>query len=195
MAEALFLALAFAASVSGMGFLALAMPPHWEQVSAPRPFPAGKARSVRVLGAVALALSLVLCFVADHPSMAPLVWVMSLAASALVVAFTLVMGASQGVITIVRGAVPLALFGATGYGAVLGVIATPILVVNAASPTVFAWIVDRWGWGAARLSLLVSASAAWLAMELMSRWYERRRAPVVVAAGRAPARSSERPSR
>ncbi len=32
----------------------------------------------------------------------------------LVVAFTLIMGASQGVITIVRGAVPLALFGATG---------------------------------------------------------------------------------
>ena len=36
------------------------------------------------------------------------------------VVFTLVLGASQGVITIVRGAVPLALFGAKGYGAVLG---------------------------------------------------------------------------
>ena len=88
------------------------------------------------------------------------------------------MGASQGVITIVRGAVPLALFGAKGYGAVLGVIATPVLVVNAASPTVFAWIVDRWGWGTGRVSLLVGCSAAWLAMELMSRWYERRRAAV-----------------
>jgi hypothetical protein len=94
----------------------------------------------------------------------------------LVVAFTLIMGASQGVITIVRGAVPLALFGARGYGAVLGVIATPILVVNAASPTAFAWIVDRWGWDAARASLLVSCSAAWLAMEIMARWYERGRA-------------------
>ena len=29
-----------------------------------------------------------------------------------------IMGASQGVITIVRGSVPLALFGARGYGAV-----------------------------------------------------------------------------
>ena len=94
----------------------------------------------------------------------------------LVVAFTLIMGASQGVITIVRGAVPLALFGVKGYGAVLGLIATPVLVVNAASPTVFAWIVDRWGWGMGRLSLLVGCSAAWLAMELMSRWYERQRA-------------------
>jgi MFS family permease len=93
----------------------------------------------------------------------------------LVVAFTLLMGASQGVITIVRGAVPLALFGPHGYGAVLGVIATPILIVNSASPTVFAWIVDRWGWGAARVSLLVSCSASWLAMECMAWWYERGR--------------------
>ena len=96
----------------------------------------------------------------------------------LVVTFTLLMGASQGVITIVRGAVPLALFGAQGYGAVLGVIATPVLVVNAAAPTVFAWIVDRWGWEVGRVALLVGCSAAWLAMELMSRWYERRRATV-----------------
>ena len=103
----------------------------------------------------------------------------------LIVAFTLLMGASQGVITIVRGAVPLVLFGAKGYGAVLGVIATPILIVNAASPTVFAWIVDRWGWATGRVSLLVGCSAAWLAMELMSRWYERRRA---VAVGTDPAR-------
>ena len=99
----------------------------------------------------------------------------------LVVAFTLLMGASQGVITIVRGAVPLALFGARGYGAVLGVIATPVLVVNAASPTAFAWIVDRWGWGAARVALLVGCSAAWLAMEVMSRWYERGRATAAPA--------------
>jgi hypothetical protein len=77
----------------------------------------------------------------------------------LVVAFTLLMGASQGVITIVRGAVPLALFGVKGYGAVLGLIATPVLVVNAASPTIFAWIVDRWGWGPGRVSLLVGCSS------------------------------------
>ena len=96
----------------------------------------------------------------------------------MVVAFTLIMGASQGVITIVRGAVPLALFGATGYGAVLGVIAMPVLIVNSASPTMFAWIVDHWGWGTGRVVLLAGASASWLAMELMSRWYERRREAV-----------------
>ena len=110
----------------------------------------------------------------------------------MVVAFTLLMGASQGVITIVRGAVPLALFGVKGYGAVLGAIATPVLVVNAASPTAFAWIVDRWGWGTARVLLLVGCSAAWLAMELMSRWYERQRGAV---AGGAPDRTAPEKTR
>jgi len=109
----------------------------------------------------------------------------------MVVAFTLLMGASQGVITIVRGAVPLVMFGAKGYGAVLGVIATPVLIVNAASPTAFAWIVDRWGWGTARISLLVGAIAAWIAMELMSAWYERGRR--TVPAGGAPGQASPAP--
>jgi MFS family permease len=100
-----------------------------------------------------------------------------------ILAFTLLMGASQGVITIVRGAVPLALFGANGYGAVLGFIATPILVVNAVSPSLFALLVDRWGWQAAQLALLACASASCLAMELMSRWYERNRGEPAAARG------------
>jgi len=95
---------------------------------------------------------------------------------AAILLFTLMMGAAQGVITIVRGALPLALFGATGYGAVLGLIATPILIVNAASPTLFALIVDGWGWQAAQLVLVAAAATSCVAMELMSRWYERNRA-------------------
>lgn len=90
-----------------------------------------------------------------------------------ILAFTLVMGAAQGVITIVRGAVPLALFGPNGYGAVLGLIATPVVVVNATAPTIFAMIVERWGWQAAELVLLTTSAASWIAIELMSRWYER----------------------
>ena len=93
-----------------------------------------------------------------------------------IVTFTLVMGAAQGVITIVRGAVPLALFGRDGYGTVLGLIATPVVIVNATAPTIFALIVDRWGWQAAELALLGLATASWIAMELMSRWYERQHA-------------------
>lgn len=92
-----------------------------------------------------------------------------------ILAFTLLMGASQGVITIVRGAMPLALFGPTGYGAVLGLLASPILVVNAVSPTAFAMIIDRWGWHTGQVTLVAISAASFLAMELMSRWYERRR--------------------
>jgi len=94
----------------------------------------------------------------------------------LLVAFTLMLGASQGVVTIVRGAVPLALFGTEGYGAVLGLIATPILLVNAFSPTVFALIVDQVGWHNAFYVLLASSILTWIAIELMSRWYEGARA-------------------
>jgi len=94
----------------------------------------------------------------------------------LLVTFTLLLGASQGVITIVRGAVPLALFGTQGYGAVLGLIATPILLVNAFSPALFALIVDQVGWQNALYALLACAILTWFAIELMSRWYEGARA-------------------
>ncbi|MDX2155518.1 MAG: MFS transporter [Hyphomicrobiaceae bacterium] len=90
---------------------------------------------------------------------------------AVLLAFTLLMGAAQGVLTIVRGAVPLALFGAKGYGAVLGLIATPVLLVSAASPTLFAALVDRWGWTVGHVVMLGSSVAAMLCMETMARWH------------------------
>ena len=87
-------------------------------------------------------------------------------------AFTLLLGASQGVITIVRGAVPLALFGTQGYGTVLGLIATPILLVNAFSPTIFAFLVDAFGWRISMYALFGSSVITLIAMEAMWRWYE-----------------------
>ncbi|MDA0276123.1 MAG: MFS transporter [Proteobacteria bacterium] len=111
----------------------------------------------------------------------PLSFLLLLAAGgnfAAILVFTLVMGASQGVVTIVRGAVPLQLFGANGYGTVLGVLATPILIVHAISPTLFALIVDRWGWGVAQAALVAASLASFIAIEVMSRWYERSRAAV-----------------
>lgn len=92
----------------------------------------------------------------------------------LLLIFTLLAGASQGVVTIVRGALPLALFGTEGYGAVLGLLATPILIVNAASPTAFALIVEQWGWTGAQTALIVTATASWIAMEFMAHWCGRR---------------------
>lgn len=82
------LAVAVAACVAGMGWLALAMPAHAQQVWGAAASPA-TVRVLRVLGAHALAVSLVLCLAVDHASMAVLVWVMALAGAALAVAFTL----------------------------------------------------------------------------------------------------------
>lgn len=71
-----------------MAWLALGMKDHWRQVRS-TPLDARTRRSLRALGAVALALAWVLCVCADHVSMASLVWVMGLSASALLVALLL----------------------------------------------------------------------------------------------------------
>jgi MFS family permease len=93
---------------------------------------------------------------------------------AMALTFTLTMGASQGIVTIVRGAVPLALFGAKGYGAVLGLIATPILLVNALSPPVYALIVDTWGPWVGEAVLLAGAVVGFLGMEATAWWFRNR---------------------
>jgi hypothetical protein len=89
MAEALALSASFFSAVCGMAWLALAMKPHWAQLQSGAPHSAAVARRLRVVGALALCASLALCFSADHASMASLVWVMTLSASALIVAMTL----------------------------------------------------------------------------------------------------------
>lgn len=75
--------------IVGMGWLALSLDAHWTQVFDSRPRRAATNGLLRVVGAAALANSLIACFWADHPSMAPLVWVMSLATSALAIAMLL----------------------------------------------------------------------------------------------------------
>ncbi len=51
-------------------------------------------------------------------------------------------GAGNGVLTIVRGTLPLKLFGPEGYGARLGALALPILVAQAAAPLIVALLLD-----------------------------------------------------
>lgn len=80
---------ALLACICGLAWLALAMEPHWRQVRGDVPISRRLAFALRVLGAAALLVSLLLCLQVDHASMASLVWVMSLAAAALIVAFTL----------------------------------------------------------------------------------------------------------
>jgi len=58
-------------------------------------------------------------------------------------AFALMFGGANGLVTITRGAVPLALFGASGYGRLMGRLAGPFLLMQAAAPLVMAFVVDR----------------------------------------------------
>ncbi|QAZ40562.1 DUF3325 domain-containing protein [Methylibium sp. Pch-M] len=89
MLDVLLRALALLCCTAGFAWLALSMERHWEQVRGAQPLPRRTVIGLRVLGGAALLGSLLLCLRVDHASMASLVWVMSLAASALVVAFTL----------------------------------------------------------------------------------------------------------
>ena len=57
-------------------------------------------------------------------------------------AFALMFGAANGLVTITRGAVPLALFGAAGYGQLMGRLAAPFLLMQAAAPLVMAFVVE-----------------------------------------------------
>jgi len=61
----------------------------------------------------------------------------------LAAAFALMFGGANGLVTITRGAVPLALFGASGYGRLIGRLAGPFLLMQAAAPLVMAFVVER----------------------------------------------------
>jgi len=58
-------------------------------------------------------------------------------------AFAVMFGMANGLITIARGAVPLALFGAAGYGHLLGRIGAAFLVMQAIAPMVLAFVAER----------------------------------------------------
>jgi MFS family permease len=58
-------------------------------------------------------------------------------------AFMVMFGMANGLITIARGTLPLALFGAAGYGALIGRIAMPFLVMQAIAPLVLAFVAEH----------------------------------------------------
>jgi hypothetical protein len=58
-------------------------------------------------------------------------------------AFAIMFGISNGLVTIARGTVPLALFGPAGYGRLIGRIAGPWLVMQSAAPLVLAFVAER----------------------------------------------------
>jgi len=76
-------------------------------------------------------------------------------------AFALMFGGANGLITITRGAVPLTLFGASGYGLLMGRLAKPFLLMQAAAPLVMAFVIERLSDGAA-----LALAAAFVAVGL-----------------------------
>jgi predicted MFS family arabinose efflux permease len=77
------------------------------------------------------------------------------------IAFAFVYGAGNGLTTITRGTLPLALFDRGTYGLVVGRLLMPSFIVSAASPIVYASVIDHLGNQAA---LILSASVALLAL-------------------------------
>ena len=71
--------------------------------------------------------------------------------------FALMFGAANGVVTIARGALPLALFGAAGYGRVVGRIARPAQICQALAPFILATIIDRWT-GQVALEIMIAVA-------------------------------------
>jgi MFS family permease len=57
--------------------------------------------------------------------------------------FAVMFGMANGLLTIARGAVPLALFGAAGYGHIVGRIGGPYLAMQAIAPFVLAFVAER----------------------------------------------------
>ncbi|MCO8146534.1 MFS transporter [Rhodovulum tesquicola] len=59
--------------------------------------------------------------------------------------FALLHGAGNGILTIAKGTLPLALFGAAGYGQRLGWLNAPARILQAAAPLIFGAALTAWG--------------------------------------------------
>lgn len=75
-------------------------------------------------------------------------------------AFAIMFGVTNGLITLARGSVPLALFGSQGYGRTIGRIAGPSLILQALAPLIIAFAIERFsdvaGLGLVAAAVLVS---------------------------------------
>ena len=59
--------------------------------------------------------------------------------------FVLLHGGGNGMLTIARGTLPLALFGAAGYGLRTGLLAAPARILQGGAPLLFGMVLDRGG--------------------------------------------------
>jgi MFS family permease len=110
-----------------------------------------------------------------HPLGAAVLAMLGPAAIAL---FALLHGAGNGLITIARGTLPLAIFGPTGYGRRTGILAAPSRVILSAAPFVFGVLLDWIG----VLAVLVSAGISLAAFASLCLLRPRTAAEPVAAA-------------
>lgn len=96
-----------------------------------------------------------------HPVAATLLAVIGAPAA---VPFTLLHGAGNGMLTIARGTLPLALFGAAGYGLRTGLLAAPARILQGGAPLLFSLVLDRGGPGYALLLSGTITGAAFVAL-------------------------------
>lgn len=89
MADQTWLFFAAIACLVGMGLLALSLENHWRQVSPSNPPNKSGKTLLRTLGYANFGVSLLFCLLADHASMAALVWVMFLAGAAFTIGMLL----------------------------------------------------------------------------------------------------------
>lgn len=98
------------------------------------------------------------CFSALPAALVAILW---LGAQAWAVAvFCILYGLSNGIITIVRGTLPQAMFGSENYGAISGALAGPALLAKASGPIIAAWVLGRGGTPALLLGVLLGVAAA-----------------------------------
>jgi MFS family permease len=83
------------------------------------------------------------------------------------IAFVLLHGAGNGMLTIARGTLPLALFGAAGYGVRTGILAAPGRILQGGAPLLFGLVLDRDGPFAALLLSGALTSLSLLALLLL----------------------------
>jgi hypothetical protein len=78
--------------------------------------------------------------------------------------FVLLHGGGNGMLTIARGTLPLALFGPAGYGLRTGLLAAPARILQGGAPLLFGIVLDRGGPLAALLLSGTLTSASFLAL-------------------------------
>ena len=86
-----------------------------------------------------------------------------------ITAFAVLHGAGNGLLTIAKGTVPLAIFGPVGYGLRSGILGAPARATQAASPLLFGLLMDEMGIGVLAISAGLSLSALFALLLLKAR--------------------------